>query len=161
MYPDSIRPTLCHMFIKLLHDKGLLLRNFTQNIDGIELLVDLPQEKLVFAHGSFSDAHCIKCNTTYSHEYTKKIIFEDKIPKCTACPGVIKPRIVFFGESLPNRFGQLANEDLPECDLLIIMGTSLKVYPFAGLVNLVDIKCKRVLLNMKKARKILYQEHRG
>ncbi len=48
----------------------------------------------------------------------------------------MKPDIVFFGEALPDRFHRLASRDLPECDLLIIMGTSLTVHPFAGLVDM-------------------------
>ena len=57
---------------------------------------------------------------------------------CTVLAGLVKPDIVFFGESLPERFHSLLEEDFPKCDLLIVMGTSLLVQPFASLVDMVD-----------------------
>ncbi len=63
-------------------------------------------------------------------------IFDNSIPTCDSCNSLVKPDIVFFGEALPDRFHRLASRDLPECDLLIIMGTSLTVHPFAGLVDM-------------------------
>ena len=64
-------------------------------------------------------------------------IFADKVPTCTEsdCDGIVKPDIVFFREGLPKRFFQLVSTDFKQCDLLIIMGTSLTVQPFASLVD--------------------------
>ncbi len=76
-----------------------MLRNFTQNIDSLELLADIPDEKLVFAHGSFKDCHCIKCQKIHDSQWAKEIIFNDKIPRCTDCNSLVKPSIVFFGEN--------------------------------------------------------------
>ena len=59
LYPGKFNPTLSHYFIKLLNDKGLLLRNFTQNIDTLERAAQIPAEKLVEAHGSFAANHCL------------------------------------------------------------------------------------------------------
>lgn len=64
------------------------------------------------------------------------IIFADQIPICTECPGVVKPDIVFFGESLPERFQHCLQEDFQKCDMLIIMGSSLEVQPFASLIDM-------------------------
>lgn len=61
-------------------------------------------------------------------------IFRDEIPECEKCDGVVKPDIVFFGEALPNKFHR-ALSDFGECDLLIILGSSLAVQPFASLVD--------------------------
>lgn len=63
----------------------------------------------------------------------------------------MKPDIVFFGENLPVRFFTSMKMDFPRCDLLIIMGTSLQVQPFAGLVSRVSKSCPRLLINMEKA----------
>lgn len=60
---------------------------------------------------------------------------ETKIPICTDCPGVVKPDIVFFGEKLPDRFHDCIRDDFDRCDLLIIMGSSLEVQPFASLID--------------------------
>lgn len=62
-------------------------------------------------------------------------IFSDQIPICEKCPGVVKPDIVFFGENLPDRFYSSVSKDFDQADLLIVMGSSLVVQPFASLVN--------------------------
>jgi NAD-dependent deacetylase sirtuin 2 len=64
-----------------------------------------------------------------------KIFDDDVVPACDDCNSVVKPDIVFFGEGLPQKFFEHANDDFAECNLLIIMGTSLSVQPFASLVN--------------------------
>lgn len=71
LYPGNFRPTHCHYFVKLLHQKGLLVRNFTQNIDTLERIAGVPEEKLVEAHGSFASAHCIACRQEYSQEFVR------------------------------------------------------------------------------------------
>jgi len=62
-------------------------------------------------------------------------IFNETLPKCTQCDTLVKPDVVFFGENLPARFFDCMQKDFPECDLLIIMGTSLVVQPFSHLVD--------------------------
>ena len=59
-----------------------------------------------------------------------------KVCKCEVCDGLVKPDIVFFGENLPEKFFRLYRTDFAKCDLLIIMGTSLVVHPFAGLIGI-------------------------
>ena len=72
----------------------------------------------------------------------------DQVPTCDSCTGdnVIKPDIVFFGEDLPRRFKELAEVDFEDCDLLVVMGTSLKVQPFAGLAEKVKQTTPRLLV---------------
>ena len=72
------------------------------------------------------------------------------VPRCEDCNAVVKPDVVFFGECLPNRVGQMAAEDFPRCYLLIILGTSLAVQPFASLVDRVPSKCPRLLINLEE-----------
>jgi NAD-dependent deacetylase sirtuin 3 len=142
----NYRPNVAHFFIKLLHDKEKLLRLYTQNIDGLELLTGLPADKIVFAHGSFSSAACIKCGEAKDVESVKRDILNDAVPTCQKCSGFVKPDIVFFGEMLPERF-QLFREDALSSDFLICMGTSLEVYPFAGVAEAVPHNVPRLLLN--------------
>lgn len=148
--------------------QGLLLRNYTQNIDGLERVAGIPGSKLVEAHGTFSSAHCVKCGAAYPDHYVHNKIVQDQIPRCvasaprveatnprwlryhpheatddptklpisnTVCDGYVKPDIVFFKESMPRRFFELISEDFDKCDLLLVMGTSLKVEPFAGSIS--------------------------
>lgn len=147
LYPGNFRPTPCHYFVRLLHEKGLLLRHYTQNIDTLEHISGIPSEKLVEAHGTFHTNHCIGCRREYSMEWVKEQIFADNVPTCTKCNGIVKPDIVFFGEDLPQKFYVLPDKDFSECDLLIIMGTSLEVQPFASLVGRPNKQCVRLLMN--------------
>lgn len=147
LYPDKYHPTKAHYFVRLLHEHGLLLRDFTQNIDTLERVAQIPTDKVVFSHGSFSAAHCIDCHKEFSFEHVRDKIFADEQPTCDVCSGHIKPDIVFFGESLPERFFEQARADFPRCDLLIVMGTSLCVQPFAGLIARVADHVPRLLIN--------------
>ncbi|CAF0816349.1 unnamed protein product [Adineta steineri] len=151
LYPNNFKPTPAHHFIQLLNEKGKLLRVFTQNIDSLERVVGIPPEKIVEAHGTFFTNHCLDCQKEYSLDHVKEIIFNDEIPHCDECSGIIKPDIVFFGENLPKRYGECVSTDFPQCDFLIIMGTSLQVAPFNTLISRVNKKCPRLLINMEPA----------
>ncbi|XP_020662649.3 NAD-dependent protein deacetylase sirtuin-3, mitochondrial isoform X3 [Pogona vitticeps] len=127
LYPGNYRPNYAHYFLRLLLDKGLLLRLYTQNIDGLERVAGIPPDKLVEAHGTFATATCTVCRRSYPGEDFRGDVLADKIPKCPVCTGIIKPDIVFFGEELPHRFF-LHVTDFPMADLLFIIGTSLEVW---------------------------------
>jgi len=156
LYPGKFSPTPCHFFIRLLQEKGLLLRHYTQNIDTLEREAGISDEKLVEAHGAFHTGHCIDCRKEYSQAWIKERILVDKdeaeIPRCTRanCGGVVKPDIVFFGENLPERFFKCVTNDFKQCDLLIVLGTSLVVQPFASLIDRVGPHCPRLLINMEE-----------
>ncbi|KAH8311140.1 hypothetical protein KR044_004562, partial [Drosophila immigrans] len=146
LYPGSFEPTPGHYFVRLLHDKGLLQRHYTQNIDTLDRLAGLPEDKIIEAHGSFYNNHCLKCKREYDMAWMKEQIFSDQLPLCE-CKGLVKPDIVFFGESLPTSFYTSPEEDFKDCDLLIIMGTSLEVMPFASLIQRPGPRCVRLLIN--------------
>jgi NAD-dependent histone deacetylase SIR2 len=151
LYPGRYRPTIAHSFIKLLHDKGLLLKHFTQNIDCLERQAGLPGDVIVEAHGSFATQRCIECKTPYPDEEMHKKVQDKEVPHCLVpqCNGLVKPDIVFFGESLPPSFFE--SRDLPEqAELCIVMGTSLSVQPFASLPVLCKPGTPRVLINMQQ-----------
>lgn len=101
------------------------------------------------AHGTFSSAACISCRSSHEHDYVKVHAMAGNVPLCNvaSCTGTVKPDIVFFGEDLPRRYYRQASVDLPSCDLLIIMGTSLQVAPFCRLVDDVGPDTIRVLIN--------------
>jgi NAD+-dependent protein deacetylase sirtuin 2 len=106
LYPGRFKPTIAHYFLKLLADKGLLRRVYTQNIDTLEQLAGVPSELLVEAHGSFGSATCRVCGRKFESGYVASKIFgcesdEVVIPRCDAigCDGIVKPDIVFFGVS--------------------------------------------------------------
>ncbi|KAK2159435.1 hypothetical protein LSH36_153g01027 [Paralvinella palmiformis] len=159
LWPGIFKPTPCHYFIRLLHEKKLLLRMYTQNIDTLERVAGIDEDVIVEAHGTFHTGRCLECRHVYTQEWMKEKIFDNLVPRCTqtikcseedeeefTCDGVVKPDIVFFGETLPQRFFLCAGEDLQKCDLLIIMGTSLVVHPFASLVNRTHFQFKIVFV---------------
>ncbi|EGF81724.1 hypothetical protein BATDEDRAFT_18937 [Batrachochytrium dendrobatidis JAM81] len=149
LFPGNYNPTPTHHFIKKLADNCMLLRNYTQNIDMLERMVGVDDDFLVEAHGSFHLARCVDidaCGKTYTIQEFKSALINTPIPRCE-CGGLIKPDIVFFGESLPRRFYDLLVDDFQRCDALIVMGTSLQVQPFAGLVNQVGPLVPRLLVN--------------
>ncbi|KAG8563797.1 hypothetical protein GDO81_016202 [Engystomops pustulosus] len=146
LLPGRHHPNSAHYFLRLLHDKGLLLRLYTQNIDGLERAAGIPAEKLVEAHGSFASSTCTMCLKEYPGETFRDSVMKSEVPRCSACGGLIKPDIVFFGEQLPARFF-LHLTDFPRADLLFVMGTSLEVEPFASLVYAVSRSTPRVLIN--------------
>jgi NAD+-dependent protein deacetylase sirtuin 2 len=150
LYPSNFKPTYCHFFIRLLQEKGLLLRHYTQNIDTLEREAGIDPELLVEAHGSFGEAHCVDCLGEVAASDVKEAAFADVIPHCSYCKGLIKPNIIFFGERLPSRFHDLLEEDFPSADLLIVLGTSLKVEPFASCIDRVGPECIRLLVNREK-----------
>jgi len=149
LYPDQYHPTKAHCLIRLLNEHGLLLRNFTQNIDTLEFITGIPREKTVFSHGSFSKSHCIECHKEFTYEHVREKVFAGEVCRCE-CGGLVKPDIVFFGEALPEEFFMKMREDFPKCDLLIVMGTSLKVQPFAGLISHVAEHVPRLLINLQE-----------
>lgn len=146
LFPGKYRPNQTHLLCRLLLDKNLLLRVYTQNIDGLERLAGIPPEKLVEAHGTFATATCTVCRRKYDGEEIRPAVMSGSVPECPTCRGVIKPDIVFFGEELPRHFLKYLT-DFPLTDLLIIMGTSLEVEPFASLAGAVRGSIPRLLIN--------------
>lgn len=239
LFPGNFKPTTTHHFIRLLQDKKLLHRCFTQNIDNLERLAGIRPDLLVEAHGSFAKVRCIDCSGEWSLTKYKEVIEADGIPRCQlqlpilpptkpptdkdieeltaslgqaklekkefekdfvmskmvdanlkvrrleeelensqsvakmyperfaeweknpkvrACRGLVKPDIVFFGESLPDRFSKMSDKLEEKADLAIVMGTSLKVMPFAGLIGRVSPLCPRLLIN-REAVGVFGQHH--
>ncbi|KAG6830569.1 hypothetical protein H0H92_016020 [Tricholoma furcatifolium] len=159
LYPGAFRPTPTHSFIKLLSSHKLLHMCFTQNIDTLERRAGVPEDKIVEAHGSFATQRCIDCSTPFDDDEMRELVLGPRapgegvrIPKCkrVKCGGLVKPDIVFFGEALPPRFISEISA-VKEADLLLIIGTSLTVHPFASLAGMADRKsCRRVLINLEK-----------
>ncbi|THU97119.1 NAD-dependent deacetylase sirtuin-2 [Dendrothele bispora CBS 962.96] len=138
LYPGKFRPTLTHSFIRLLHSHNLLSLCCTQNIDTLERRAGVPSEKIVEAHGSFATQRCVRCRTPFDDAKMKDFVMnyaqKKLIPRCgkKGCGGLIKPDIVFFGESLPPSFFS-SQSVVSKADLILVIGTSLTVQPFASL----------------------------
>lgn len=71
LFPGGFKPTACHYFIRLLHENNMLLRHYTQNIDSLERVAGIPEEKLVEAHGTCYTGHCLTCREKYDLSWMK------------------------------------------------------------------------------------------
>ncbi|KAJ3149348.1 NAD-dependent protein deacetylase sirtuin-1 [Geranomyces michiganensis] len=151
IYPSNFKPSPSHMFIKLLEEKGQLLRNYTQNIDTLEQLAGI--KNVVQCHGSFATAKCIVCGYAVDGAELKEDIFNQTVPRCPRCPeeneGIMKPGITFFGEMLPDEFDRMFAADREKVDLLIVMGSSLKVSPVADVKDKIPHDIPQILINME------------
>ena len=128
---DDKAPSLVHECLAGLEKKGLLKAIITQNID---LLHQRAGSKVVFElHGSPRLHRCLTCGKEYSFTEIAKRVNGGEVPSCDACGGIIKPDIVFFGEMLPTYDLENATTQARQADLLLILGTSLTVYPAASL----------------------------
>ena len=151
LYPGKYRPTISHSFVRLLSDKGLLLKLFTQNIDCLDREAGVPEDQIVEAHGSFAHNRCIECRSSFPDDLMRQAVSKRDVPHCLTpqCNGLVKPDIVFFGEQLPSEFHR--SRSLPSsADVCIVMGTSLTVQPFASLPDFCSEGVPRVLINLER-----------
>ena len=123
-------PNITHKVLADLENKGKLKSIVTQNIDGLHQKAG--SKNVLELHGSVLRNYCMKCNKFYDANYVFNS--KDTIPKCE-CGGVIKPDVVLYEEPLNDDIITQALRDISSADMLIIAGTSLAVYPAAGLTN--------------------------
>ena len=129
MMPLGFQPNVTHLKLTQWEKDGKLLGIVTQNIDGLHQKAG---SKEVFElHGSVLRNYCTKCRKFYSAEFVKN---HPDVPRCE-CGGIVKPDVVLYEESLNGYTLQAAVNAIESADLLIVAGTSLTVYPAAGLVN--------------------------
>ena len=127
---DGIKPNKAHLKLAELEKAGKLKAVVTQNIDGLHQ--DAGSRTVYELHGSTLRNHCMSCGKFFDINYMKKF---DDVPKCDVCGDTIKPDVVLYEEGLDNDTIQGAVEAIANADVLIIGGTSLVVYPAAGLIN--------------------------
>ena len=129
IYPQA-KPNSCHLALAKLEELGKLKAIVTQNIDGLHQVAG---SKNVFElHGSVLRNYCMKCNSFYDEKF---ILQSEGIPECPKCGGRVKPDVVLYEEGLDNSVINGAIKAISKADTLIIGGTSLVVYPAAGLIN--------------------------
>ncbi|KAM3605944.1 uncharacterized protein V6R79_007832 [Siganus canaliculatus] len=152
IYPGQFQPSPCHKFISMLDKHRKLLRNYTQNIDTLEQVAGV--QRIIQCHGSFATASCLVCKHKVDCEAIREDIFNQVVPHCPRCPdiplAIMKPDIVFFGENLPEMFHRAMKQDKDEVDLLIVIGSSLKVRPVALIPNSIPHEVPQVLINREQ-----------
>jgi NAD-dependent deacetylase len=128
-------PNPGHLAIRDLDRQGRLHLLVTQNIDGLHLAAGHDPGTVVQVHGSLPEAHCTRCDWSGpTAEVLDRVRAGEADPPCPDCEGIIKPRIVFFGEELVADDIERAFRAAEEGDLLLAVGTTLSVYPVARMV---------------------------
>jgi len=152
---SAVKPTLTHKFMNYLTSKNIVKYVFSQNIDGLELKAKIPEEKIIFAHGSFTQGHCPQCKISVDINKINKGIQEGFVVKCDICGGPCKPNIVFYHEDVNEKFYEKIKES-DDFDLVIIMGTSLQVLPFAQIPSMMKLSSWKVVFNKHQVGRFLF-----
>ena len=140
VFPDA-KPNAAHYGLAELEKQGKLKAVITQNIDNLHQAAG--SKNVLELHGTLYKNYCIKCGKKFDIDY---VLNSDGVPKCDKCGGVVRPDVVLYEESLDMNVMQKAVNYIASCDMLIIGGTSLAVYPAAGLINYYNGN-KLVLIN--------------
>ena len=150
----NIKPNIGHAFVEKII--GLQKNNFliTQNIDGLHQKSGITKNKIIEIHGSAIEAACLECeakqNILAFHDAIKSKI---PLPKCSVCHGVVKVATISFGQPMNEIDMMHASKIVEESDLMIVMGSSLKVLPAGKLPNLaIQSGSKLIILNREKTR---------
>lgn len=141
VYPEA-EPNDAHLCLAQLESEGMLDAVITQNIDGLHTYAG--SKNVIEIHGSIHRNHCVRCGKAYGLDY---ITSSENVPYCE-CGGIVKPDVVLYEESLDPDDIQKAVYYISKCDLLIIGGTSLSVYPAAGFINYLKSGAKIAIINM-------------
>ena len=141
MLINGVKPNKAHLKLAELEKAGKLRAVVTQNIDGLHQAAG--SRNVYELHGSVLRNHCMDCGKSFDMEYVK---VSDGVPRCDRCGGMIKPDVVLYEEGLDDATVDGAVRAIEAAEVLIIGGTSLVVYPAAGLVDYYSGK-KLVLIN--------------
>ena len=129
MLAPSAKPNKAHRALAKLEEQGKLTAVITQNIDGLHQMAG--SKKVLELHGSVHRNYCMRCHKFHSME---EILHSEGVPRCS-CGGIIKPDVVLYEEGLDQQILQESVDQIRRADMLIIGGTSLTVYPAAGLLD--------------------------
>ena len=143
-------PNAGHYAIAELHQLGKLDCVITQNIDGLHQKSGIPEEKVIELHGTMQWVVCLECSQKYSREQIQsRLESGEKVPRCDACSGIIKPATISFGQAMPERETSESQKRAAGCDLFLVAGSSLVVYPAAQMpVVAKDNGAKLVIINL-------------
>lgn len=130
MIAKTVQPNKAHLALARLEKQQKLSAVITQNIDNLHQ--EAGSQRVLELHGSIMRNFCMKCGQHYGLEFISQA---QDVPRCTHCGGLVKPDVVLYEEQLDNRILNESIDALANADMLIVGGTSLNVYPAAGLIN--------------------------
>jgi NAD-dependent deacetylase len=129
---EDAQPNAAHYAIVELEKMGKLSALVTQNIDNLHQKAGSNPELIRELHGNMQMLVCLDCRERYPIAIVKeRYASSEDVPTCDHCRGILKPDVIFFGEALPQQTLAQATSDAQECDLMVVIGSSLVVYPAA------------------------------
>ncbi len=126
----NAQPNNAHLALAKLEQQGKLIAVVTQNIDGLHQRAG--SQKIYELHGNTMRFYCIRCREYYNLETIRTLLEKEEVPHC-GCNGVIRPDVVLFGEMLPESALERSIAAAQSCDLCLVIGSSLVVYPAANI----------------------------
>ena len=146
---DNVDPNRAHDAVAELEKLGKLDCIITQNVDGLHQKAGNSEEKVLQLHGNMQWVKCLGCGVRHPFEEVRRWIEDGvEVPECAECGGILKPDAVFFGEAMPVRETMEAQRRASECDLCIVIGSTLTVYPAALMPQYaVSAGAKLVIIN--------------
>ena len=130
---QNATPNKGHVALARLVEMGKCTAIITQNVDNLHQNSGVPDDKVIELHGNTSYAKCLDCSTRYElADLQSQFEKLSRVEPCARCGGIIKTATISFGQSMPEREMQRAQDAVDDCDLLIVLGSSLSVYPAAG-----------------------------
>lgn len=128
------RPNQAHLALKEMEEMGKILAVVTQNIDNLHQKAGSAPEKVIEIHGTAFSVSCLGCGKRYGRdEIQARVLAGDKAPCCDDCKGILKPETISFGQAMPESKMAAAFKCAGECDLCMVLGSSLVVYPAASI----------------------------
>jgi NAD-dependent deacetylase len=145
-------PNAGHRAIARLVETGKVSLVVTQNVDGLHQLGGVPDDKVVEVHGTTRYCKCLSCGLRYENDAVKQMWAETgDAPDCTSCGGIIKAATISFGQAMPEAEMERATMEAYSCDLMLAIGSSLVVYPAAGVpITAKQNGAKLVILNREE-----------
>ncbi|MEQ1890471.1 MAG: Sir2 family NAD-dependent protein deacetylase [Alphaproteobacteria bacterium] len=130
---DNAKPNRGHLALAQLVRRGVVSHIITQNIDNLHQNSGVPDEQVIELHGNTSYARCLGCHERYEIDPIREAFQRDEtLPICDQCGGIIKTAVISFGQSMPEREMRRAQDAVLACDLMLVAGSSLVVFPAAG-----------------------------
>ncbi len=130
---ERARPNRGHRAIARLVETGKVLAVITQNVDNLHQDSGVPDDKVIELHGNASYAKCLSCELRYEMaELEAQFRHHGRVAPCSRCGGIVKSATISFGQAMPEREMERAQAAVEACDLCVVLGSSLVVYPAAG-----------------------------
>ena len=148
---DEAEPNRGHYAIAELHHLGKLDCVITQNIDNLHQKSGIPEEKVIELHGTMKWVICLECGSRYPREeIQRRLELGENVLRCDSCGGILKPATVAFGQPMPEKETREAERRAAACDLFLVAGSSLVVYPAAQMPLIAkDNDAKLVIINLE------------